>query len=42
MGSWNDEDVWDERLLNDDKYLSNYVLYPKREQLRQKAAERLK
>lgn len=42
MGSWNDEDVWDERLLNDDKYLSNYVLYPKREELRQKAAERLK
>lgn len=36
MGSWNDEDVWDERLLNDDNYLSNYVLYPKREELRQK------
>ena len=36
MGSWNDEDVWDEHLLNDDKYLSNYVLYPKREELRQK------
>lgn len=42
MGSWNDEDVWDERLLNDDRYLSNYVLYPQREALRQKAAERLK
>ena len=42
MGSWNDEDVWDERLLNDDKYLSNYVLYPQREVLRQKVAERLK
>lgn len=42
MGSWNDEDVWDERLLNDDNYLSNYVLYPQREALRQKAAERLK
>ena len=42
MGSWNDGDVWDECLLNDDKYLSNYVLYPRREELRQKAAERLK
>ncbi len=38
MGSWNDEDVWDERLLDDDNYLFNYVLYPKREELRQKAA----
>ena len=42
MGSWNDEDVWDERLLNDDNYLFNYVLYPQREVLRQKVAERLK
>ena len=42
MGSWNDEDVWDEHLLDDDKYLFNYVLYPRREALRQKAAERLK
>lgn len=42
MGSWNDEDVWDERLLDDDKYLFNYVLYPRREALRQKAAERHK
>ena len=41
MGSWNDEDVWDEHLLDDDKYLFNYVLYPRREALRQKA-ERLK
>ena len=42
MGSWNDEDVWDEHLLDDDQYLVNYVLYPQRETLRQKAAERLK
>lgn len=42
MGSWNDEDVWDERLLNDDNYLFNYVLYPQREVLQQKVAERLK
>jgi len=42
MGSWNDEDVWDERLLNDDNYLFNYVLYPQREMLQQKVAERLK
>ena len=42
MGSWNDEDVWDEHLLDDDKYLFNYVLYPQREALRQKAAKQLK
>ena len=42
MGSWNDEDVWDEHLLDDNQYLFNYVLYPQREALRLKAAERLK
>ena len=42
MGSWNDEDVWDEHLLDDDQYLVNYVLYPQRKALQQKAAERLK
>lgn len=42
MGSWNNEDVWDAHLLDDYRYLFNYVLYPQREALRQKAAERLK
>lgn len=42
MGSWNDEDVWDEHLLDDDQYLVNYVLYPQRKALQQKVAERLK
>lgn len=42
MGSWNDEDVWDEHLLDDDQYLVNYVLYPQRKALQQKATERLK
>ncbi len=42
MGSWNDEDVWDEHLLDDDRYLFNYVLYPQRKALQQKEAERLK
>ena len=42
MGSWNDEDVWDEHLLDDDQYLVNYVLYPQRKVLQQKVAEWLK
>ena len=41
LGTWNDLSVWDRGLLNDDQYLCNYVLYPRREELRQKAAGRL-
>ena len=39
MGSWNDEDVWDEHLLDDGQYLVNYVLYPQRKALQQKVAK---
>lgn len=42
LGSWNDMDVWNGHLLDDDQYLTNYVLYPMREALQQKVAERLK
>lgn len=42
MGSWNDMDVWDKHLLDDDMYLSNYVLYPRRDELQQKVAEQLR
>lgn len=42
LGHWNDMNVWNEHLLDDNQYLANYVLYPQREVLRQKAAERLK
>ncbi len=42
IGLWNDYSVWGKYYLNDDQYLSNYVLYERREELRSKAAERLK
>lgn len=40
LGTWDDWDVWDKHLLDEDRYLCNYVLYPRRAELRQRAAER--
>ena len=42
LGTWNDCSVWQSHYLNDDQYLSNYVLYERRAELQAKAAERLK
>ncbi len=42
LGSWNDYSVWWTHYLDDDQYLSNYVLYERRAELQAKVAERLK
>ena len=41
LGGWNDLDIWRSPCLGEEDYLFNYVFYPRREELRAKAAERL-
>lgn len=41
LGGWNDLDIWRSPSLGEEDYLCNYVFYPRREELRAKAAERL-
>lgn len=41
LGSWNDLDVWRSLSLMEEDYICNYVYYPRRDELRQKAAEQL-
>ena len=41
LGGWNDLDIWRSPSLGEEDYLCNYVYYPRREELRRKAAERL-
>lgn len=42
LGGWDDLDIWRSASLKEEDYLCNYVFYPRREELRAKAAERLK
>lgn len=42
LGAWDNCSVWQSYYLDDDQYLSNYVLYERRDELRAKAAERLR
>lgn len=41
LGGWNDLDIWRSPCLGEEDYLFNYVYYPRRDELRAKAAERL-
>lgn len=41
LGSWNGLDIWHSPCLYEEDYLCNYVFYPRREELRARAAERL-
>lgn len=41
LGSWNDLDIWRSPCLGEENYLFNYIYYPRRDELRARAAERL-
>lgn len=41
LGGWDDLDIWRSACLREEDYICNYVFYPRREELRQKAAEPL-
>ena len=41
LGSWSDLDIWRSPCLGEENYLFNYIYYPRRDELRARAAERL-
>ncbi len=41
LGSWSNLDIWRSPCLGEENYLFNYIYYPRRDELRARAAERL-
>ena len=41
LGSWSDLDIWRSPCLGEENYLFNYIYYPRRDELRARAAEHL-